>query len=651
MDYAAIIASTVDVALTWGPRLLLLAVTAYTLRVAANRFQYVGEGEQLLVKTVSGKIVHDGPVIIFPSLLTTLSYQKRKGISLNALQYVAVQDSVTGTKTIKQGPCLLLLGPYDVPGKVTNATVLDSRSSLIILDSKTGARRLVVGPVTFVPGPHETVQKHEKCLSLHANQYVLVEDTLSGAVRIVKGEQTLWVQPHEKHLGVKEAFSLNGNQQVRLRDTVTGDIRCLRGPQLVFPGSTEEVLGGKVESAIILKTWEYCHIQNKETGKIRVERGEKIIHLGPNDVVTQQKKRAYVIDTLHAVLLRNRETGVQELIQEPQLFVPKAEQEVMEIREKICLTSNQAIILKDPNGNHHIRFGSDDESFNGSNVNDSNGEANPSSFFLPPHWEKVTLMWSRGRRREKRDLAITIFDTRPQYMSFEFNCRTSDNVEMVLEGTFFWEVEDIAAMLRFTGDAPGDVCSHARSCFIQLISKVTLQQFMEQFNNIALQAAQSDDTFYSQRGIKIHSLEVTRYACADRSTAVILEQIIAETTNRMNRLSCQESENEVKLAQLHGEEEQENAKTAVLQIQQAHSIEMARSEGTAEAEKCLAFLKRIEEDCGSDDDGMKLRSSSLAEELWHALRKAEAIKDVSQGTATVYFPPKDANLVLEHRTD
>lgn len=27
---------------------------------------------------------------------------------------------------------------------------------------------------------------------------------------------------------------------------------------------------------------------------------------------------------------------------------------------------------------------------------------------------------------------------RSQYMSFEFNCRTSDNVEMILEGTFFW---------------------------------------------------------------------------------------------------------------------------------------------------------------------------------------------------------------------
>merc|ERR1711871_1533318 len=186
-----------------------------------------------------------------------------------------------------------------------------------------------------------------------------------------------------------------------------------------------------------------------------------------------------------------------------------------------------------------------------------------------------------------------------------------------------------------------------RSCFIQLISKVTLQEFMEKFNEIALEAGHSDDSFYIQRGIKIHSLEVTRYACADRSTAVILEQIIAETTNRMNRLSCQESENEVKLAQLHGEEEQENVKSSVLKIQQRHKIETARAEGMAEAEKCLAFLNRIE------DGGIGVaggRSATLAQELWHALRKAEAIRDVSKGTATVYFPPEDANLVLEHKT-
>jgi len=630
----------------WAALLGGFAGCCWLLRAAARRVQYVGEDEQLLVKTVSGKTIHNGPTIIFPSLINTLSYKKRKGIPISALEYAVVQDSISGAKRITRGPCLLFPGAYEkIVGEVKAVTVVDARSSLIVLDSKTGLRRLVKGPTTFVPSPHDIVQKREPAVCLQMNQYVRVENTLNGAIRIERGEKMFWLQPHEKHSGIKEAYLLSADQQVRLRNAA-GEIRCEVGPQMVFPNVTEELVNGKVETAIRLSTWEFCHIQDKESGTTRLERGEKVIFLGPNDTVVKGKTKAYVIDKTHAVLVRDRQTGIQKLISEPQLFFPKPDQEVVEIRERISLTSNQAVILKDPEGNLHIRFGSNDSS-------DEATSSAPSSFFLPPHWETVTLMWSRGRRREKRDLAITIFDTRPQYMSFEFNCRTSDNVEMVLEGTFFWEVEDIAAMLRFTGDAPGDVCAHARSCFIQLISKVTLQEFMEQFNDIALKAAKADDVFYTQRGIKIHSLEVTRYACADRSTAVILEQIIAETTNRMNRLSCQESENEVKLAELDGEEQALNKKSSVLKIQQRHKIEMARTEGMAEAEKCLSFLRRIEDGSSDadEDGGIGLaggHSAALAQELWHALRKAEAIRNVSSGTATVYFPPKDANLVLEH---
>lgn len=36
------------------------------------------------------------------------------------------------------------------------------------------------------------------------------------------------------------------------------------------------------------------------------------------------------------------------------------------------------------------------------------GDLSERSFFLPPYWEMVTLYWSRGRRRERRDLAITV---------------------------------------------------------------------------------------------------------------------------------------------------------------------------------------------------------------------------------------------------
>merc|ERR1719391_1321 len=147
--------------------------------------------------------------------------------------------------------------------------------------------------------------------------------------------------------------------------------------------------------------------------------------------------------------------------------------------------------------------------------------------------------------------------------------------------------------MRTTGDAPGDVCSHARSCFIQLVSKVKLDEFMDSFNAIAHKAHSGDDQFYKMRGIKIHSLEVTQYKCADRTTSSILQQIIMETTNRMNRLSRQESENDVALAKINASVEQERARSEVLKIQQEHAVSTARAKGEAEAEKTVSFLRYV----------------------------------------------------------
>ena len=53
-------------------------------------------------------------------------------------------------------------------------------------------------------------------------------------------------------------------------------------------------------------------------------------------------------------------------------------------------------------------------------------------------------------------------------------------------------------------------------------------------------------------------------------TARILEQIIQETTNRMNRLSQQESENEIKMFAMDGQIEQETKRAELLKVLQTH---------------------------------------------------------------------------------
>merc|ERR1739847_184545 len=74
---------------------------------------------------------------------------------------------------------------------------------------------------------------------------------------------------------------------------------------------------------------------------------------------------------------------------------------------------------------------------------------------------------------------------------------------------------------------------------------VTLETFMASFNSIVLKAAAMDEPFYAERGVKLHNLEVVRFEPKDEATASVLQAIIQETTNHINRMQQQKSENEV----------------------------------------------------------------------------------------------------------
>merc|ERR1712217_441992 len=326
--------------------------------------------------------------------------------------------------------------------------------------------------------------------------------------------------------------------------------------------------------------------------------------------------------------VRDKSSGQQRLVTENQLFFPGPHESIEEVRELIKLADHEAIILKNKDGHFQFFYGSDEK----------RGADQPRSFFLPPSCEIVQLCWSRGRRREKRDLLISRFDCRAQYMSFEFNCRTKDNVELILEGTFFWEVVDLPCMVRTTGDTSGDICSHARSQFIKYVAQVTLKEFMDDLNKISKKVYEDDNAFYSSRGVRVHSLEVTRYQCADQSTSQVLSQIIQETTNRMNRLSQAESENEVNLFRTQGQIEQEKMNGDLLKIQHEHSTDEAEVTGKSEAARITAFMNGLKDAVPKVEDRLS---------MWQVLRKTEALSVVSQGKANLYFTPNDVDLSIE----
>ncbi len=493
--------------------------------------------------------------------------------------------------------------------------------------------RAVNGPATvFLPLLFKS-SRQCKAVALGPLEYQLVTNSLDGSKRVEIGPKLLFIRPYDELEGPKQlAISLKATEFVRLLDNQTGTVRVEVGEQgRVIPGPYETYVDscGK-RNAISLKCHEYVRIEDKMTGKTRVEQGEQLVFLtGHEELVgnfPMQVQQAVEIDEETAVLTRNKRDGQQQLVTTKQVFVPRSDEEIIEVRKLIKLANHEACIVRGKDGTDQFLFGKN---------------ADQRAFFLPPYSELVELTWSRGRRREKRDLVLKKIDLRPMFMSFEFNCRTADNVELVLEGTFFWEVVDLQAMFKTTCDTTGDVCNHARSKFIERVSKVTLQEFMRDFNKIAEMVHREDDNFYSSRGVQIHSLEVSGYRCAEASTAKILGQIIQETTNRMNRLQQQESENEWQLLQIKGDIEEERAKKELLAVQIDNSNARSSMEGLAEAQKVKSFLLGLADDVPDVERRIA---------LWNVLRKKDALQEVCKNGARLYYTPNDVNLSIEDRS-
>ncbi|HEY9607887.1 SPFH domain-containing protein [Allocoleopsis sp.] len=454
---------------------------------------------------------------------------------------------------------------------------------------------------------------------LKENEQLLVEDFTEKFT--VNGPQVFFARPLMR-VKSRKALTIGPTDYIRIRHLLTGELRNERGPSLYFLNANEEV--EQSLSAIPLKRNQYVKLIDRRTGVISMVRGETSIYLSPTEEILGKVEQGINIDEETAVLVRDIESGQLQLIAEPQVFFPDANQEIVELRKRILLEDHEAVVIKNRLGQYQIRRGTDAER----------------AFFLEPYSQLVEFCWSRGVHKDKRDLKFTRIDSRPKFMSYEFEVRTQDNVELVIAITLFWQIINIESMLRSTDDATGDVCSHARSSIIQSVSQSTLERFLSSFNDLAREAVQNpNDPFYTNRGVQIHSVEVRSISCKDPETQRILMEIIQETTNRLNQLQKQESSNEVQLRQMQGEIQAEQLKGQLLELRREHAKTEATSQGEAEAIRVRAFLEGLGEQTSTAD---KIH-------IFNMLRKQDAITALSTGNAQLYFTPADVDLSIETR--
>jgi len=242
---------------------------------------------------------------------------------------------------------------------------------------------------------------------------------------------------------------------------------------------------------------------------------------------------------------------------------------------------------------------------------------------------------------------VTRVNMRSRMMRFAYEVRTSDSVKLVLEGTIFWQIKNLSLTVAATADPEGDVWHHARSSLIQAVSKVTLQTFMSGVNGTVMEAfgTQAADSFYAVRGVELQSMEVTKFDCADPETAVILQAIIQESTNKINKLTVQASENEVAAAALAAEIQLAKQKTELIETEaenlRIQSMKQGEADGLQLAGDANAFIAGLDQtipDVATRIDLYTLR---------HQLRSRNTdTHNLASGTAHLFVAPDDLSLKL-----
>merc|ERR1711959_302537 len=251
-------------------------------------------------------------------------------------------------------------------------------------------------------------------------------------------------------------------------------------------------------------------------------------------------------------------------------------------------------------------------------------------------------------------------DMRIQRTFYSYAVRTSDNVELMLMGTIFWRVENVTKMILGTSDPSGDVWHHCRSSFMQAVSNTSFDSFMGSFNSLAKDAYHRDvaDGFYTERGVVLLSMEVTRFEAVDAETMATLRQINEETTKQITLLKKQEGENAVRAAKMRSDivlaEEQTQAelrleghKTSLIETRIGNNLlqKRADAEGDAQpfAQHAKSFISALNETGVSVSSGMG---------LYRVLKEAEHhnkdTKNIASGNAQLFLTSKDVKLNLRN---
>ncbi|CAE7409161.1 chlP [Symbiodinium necroappetens] len=645
-----------------GCGLVCLGLLIFVIVMLAS-ITVVNDRQQILYIFPTTKEVKNGPFteIIWPHI----TREVRDAVQVSTSDFAVLKHERTQELRHVPGPEFVFMGAYESLEAIRSKTVLQKQEYIRLVDKMTGEERVVEGATTLVPRPLEDAPAGvETAIVIGAQNAVLVYNKTSGIRSLIRQAGAFVPAPYEEILSEQQAVLLEPLQYAVVKDLLTGEARNEVGPQLLQAGAYESIL--ETKRKLVLEKDEYIQFLDKKTGMERVLRGPDQVVPEPNEEAEDGVQKAVFLTDQQAVVVLNRTSGQRRLETTNGVFFPEAYEKVLEVRTKYVVLTNQAAVTRDVLGALTM----------------ISGASGSTAFFLQPYEELVEMQWSVYDSPDAQDpvptTTVSMIDLRAQKMFFNVEVRTSDNVKMRLEGTIFWQVQDVLTMIATTADPAGDVSQRARSGLVSAVSQNTFAVFMSQFNNITAQAyaQQVADGFYSSRGVELQSMEMTRYDMVDQEsirieirrrhqwliqnvklpvnwpeeTADILQLIIQESTNRINRLQQQESENDVLAAKLVADIQLEQQRTDFIRTQASNQRLAALLEGQAQGtelvESAAAFIDGLNETVPDVADRTELyRMHQLLD-----ARNADT-HNLASGQAQLFLTPSNLNLQLRMAND
>eukprot|EP00931_Biecheleriopsis_adriatica_P013131 TRINITY_DN11446_c0_g1_i1.p1 TRINITY_DN11446_c0_g1~~TRINITY_DN11446_c0_g1_i1.p1 ORF type:complete len:663 (-),score=174.31 TRINITY_DN11446_c0_g1_i1:93-2003(-) len=614
-----------------GCCVLIVAITAIILGTS-NRV--LGPEDQLVLYSAFDKEVVNGPAsfMVAPGRKTEF----RKAVRLGPREYAAVKHAKSGKTRHEAGGGLLFLGAWDELLEVKPKIVIQKLEYIRLVDELNGDERVVVGPNILVPGPLEKSKDGvQPAVVISAEKSVVLQDKASGTRTLVTEEGLFFPKAYEVILEVRSAVVVGPHDYAVVEDTRNAAKTHYPGPLQLKLGIYERLV--KVSQKVVLEKDEYVRFVNKKTGIETVHQGPSAVIPDVAEEAPAGIEKAVFLSGDKAVLLLNKTSGLQRLASSEGTFCPAPYEKILEVRPLIRVLPHEAAIVRTADGVLQVYQG-----------NGMDGTA----FFLQPYTQLLDMKWSVHSSAETADgtggkAIVQKVDLRAKKMFFKFEVPTSDNVKLLLEGTVFWQVLDVMKMVNTTGDPEGDVWQHTRSALIQAVSKATLNFFMANLNNITLQAyeAQTSDGFYDKRGVAIQAMELTGFECVDPKTAAILQQIIQETTNRINRLQVQQGENDVKAAELAANIQLEQQRTLLINAKAVNERLRAEMNGSTEG---LKMFKAAETYVAGLNDSVSSVDSRVDLYKLQETIKSRNIdtENLANGNAKLFLTPEDMNLKL-----